>query len=212
MASQTHPCPSSPTTSSTLAVEFTSYVSSNLHVGYGVDGQEDKFLPPAKLPLYWSWGKVQEVLTYHNIVVSVNAIRQHYLRVFSILVYMNAVNFLEAAFMHHGFDDGKFPVEECPWPSSPLFSDFWTRFAPHQWMFFPLELHPNRLLGTRLPPNRILPWRKEKIFGGDTSTVYKIVVHDSCNMVHQSRQVCTMSFIKLLMSCSLIFFCQELSL
>lgn len=125
--------------------------------GLNGHGKRVPWVPLEKLCVYWDGERVAEVLSHIIPAPPMKAIREQYLRVFTILVLLNKVNFINE-FTSHGLNDEYWPRSGVysGWP--PTFSEFFEDFQAMQWKFFPLEFNRHNLIDRRIPADRILPF------------------------------------------------------
>lgn len=150
----------------------------------GVDGEIPNYIPLSELEKFWTRPKIVQVLraSPRPRMQSHETITKHFLRVFSLLVYIGCVNFLDS-FVEGELRDKKFPIEKIPpsWGESPPFHTLFNHVKESQWIFFPLTLDPHGLYNQTLSPRQILPIYEEKVIRkGDSATVCKIRTSEEC--------------------------------
>lgn len=128
----------------------------------GINGDRTKkasFVPFHALKAYWSPDRLEVVLSLLSPAPSIKAVRDRYLRVFTILVLLDEIELLES-FTSYGLEDTHWPrVEPFPqWPATTEFAQFFDEFKHHQWKYFPLDLDEDELIDRKLSPNHILPF------------------------------------------------------
>lgn len=143
---------------------FKEHVERNLETGHEAQGSQAKFATIHCLTQYWTTAHVQEIVfDTGGLDCQVQDIRNRYLRIFSILVWMSMtgrsyVRYLKH-FVRNGRDDQILPFRERP-AFIPTTNDgeiFWPTFFKNQWMFCPVQLGPS-LFNRDLHPNQILPF------------------------------------------------------
>ncbi|KAK4140565.1 uncharacterized protein C8A04DRAFT_14814 [Dichotomopilus funicola] len=117
--------------------DFTDVVSRAMlnHIGRDAAGNETGYVP------------------FDNIL-------DHYLRIFSTLVYAgrHAVPYLHSLFISRGHTDAKLPwAKPPPSPDDNFFTESFRSISDHQWRFFPLDFQAGQLDDLHLEDRRILP-------------------------------------------------------
>ena len=140
--------------------EFRAYVQSNLQIGTDCEGKPKKYIRYDVLVSFWTREKVASVLQTElgeraNLIPR-DLLRSHYLRVFSILVYISSRNssFVDeiiGLYSAKVYDD-RLPSEE---PRERLSRDTWFSFDENQWAFCPIHLKLNGSLHQKLDPRTI---------------------------------------------------------
>lgn len=154
--------------------------------GRNGNGKPLPYAPYARLRGYWTPAKVDEVCNSYrpHLPSRYNAIKNHSLLIFSILVYISETHRFEA-FVTNGITDEWLPLTEVPSAlDAPIYEVLFRgsrKFLQEQWRFCPLLIDSARLLDRQLPPEQILPFANEELLkDGDWSQVYKIVVPSDC--------------------------------
>ncbi len=155
------------------------------HIGQDIAENTSRYVPRSALEEYWTILRIANVLraSRPTIAADVYAIQQRYLQIFSILVHIHRVHYLDE-FTSQSLDDPKLPLKQLPieWPDDFLHKELFETFAPHQWAFCPLEFESHQLDNRDLPSNLILPIdRFEMISQGDVAMVQKFIINDACN-------------------------------
>ncbi|KAF4460656.1 kinase domain-containing [Fusarium albosuccineum] len=149
---------------------------------FGQDGTGNKqqcYIPLPSLEQFWEHRNVGTILTQHNITQSHAIITESFLGVFSLLVYVDKVNLLDA-FVEHSLRDDCFPLTRRPpsWPDTPVYHELFEKIDKWQWIFFPVPFHQHKLHNQVLSPSHILPiCTTEHLKNGDTVQVHKIEVN-----------------------------------
>lgn len=143
---------------------FRVHIKEHLEHGYEAQGSPAKFASKYCLMKYWTVDLVKEIVfATEDIDYQIVEIREQYLRIFSILVWISTtgrsyVRYLKH-FVRNGRDDNSLPFTGRPdfFPNANDSEIFWTAFFENQWMFCPVQLGPNRLNNRNLHANQILP-------------------------------------------------------
>lgn len=146
--------------------------------------KEVPWVPYNSLRGYWDT-RVMDVLRPINPMPPATAIRNKYLRVFTILVLLDKLDYLEW-FTSYGLDDSQWPQTELyyRWPSTDAFVDFFKQFKDLQWKFFPLELHRDELIDREIPADRILPFETIRrmptsvISSSEDATTFEVTAYE----------------------------------
>lgn len=144
---------------------FKEHVDRNLERGHAAQGSAARFASFHCLTQYWTEAHVHDILfdtgDFHY---QIEDIREHYLRIFSILVWISMTGRSYVRYLKHfvqkGTGDSILPFRERPtlFPSTTDSEDFWTTFFKNQWMFCPVKLGPTKIYNRDLHPNQILPF------------------------------------------------------
>lgn len=144
---------------------FKEHVERNLETGHEAQGSPARFATIHCLAQYWTTTHVQEIVfDAEGLDYQVQDIRNQYLRILSILVWMSTTGRSYVRYLKHfvrsGRDDHILPFRERPAfiPSTNDGEIFWTTFFKSQWMFCPVQLGPPRMYNRDLHPNQILPF------------------------------------------------------
>lgn len=154
-------------------------------VGLDAFDNDTSFIPFEVLRDYWTKARVNTVLKAFrgNLTFNIENIRNHYIRIFSILVYCDAVSHLQE-FTRHNLNDAKLPLKQHPaeWPTGPIYARLFGKFSKHQWTFFPFIFSDAQLDDHCLDDDIVLPIEKvSQISQGDAAVVQMIKIDDSCN-------------------------------
>ncbi|KAI0450231.1 kinase-like domain-containing protein [Xylaria acuta] len=144
------------TSSPKLHRSFTTWVEQNYAMGLDGSGNRQQYIPYARLRQYADHQRVGTFLGTEDKEVDIRKLRDDYLLIFFILVYITGpgknwtVYFLE--FYHKAYDDSRLPLPKPPDKGSPPSHDSrspfphtsdgisaWQEFYKHQWRFFPLR-------------------------------------------------------------------------
>lgn len=178
--------------------DFVAFVLSKQNEYKGRDGRgiEQHYVPHDELLQYWTIGRIRDACGSYSEAITTrhHLIRDHYLRVFSTLVFIGKLSYLPA-FQRNSFKDEKFPDTTLPgsWEQSPTHRSMFDDFKRHQWIFFPVILDRDSLDDTWLPPERILPICFQTTIReqphSERAAITKVQFHSSCNsLVNVSRR------------------------
>lgn len=169
---------------------FVEFVQKKKHKykGRNGHGEEQHYLPRSELFAYWDISRIRSACESYSedITIRPSLVREHYLCIFSTLVYIGQLSFLPA-FKRFDLTDERFPDNTPPgvWENSPFYIPMFNIFQRNQWMFFPLKLDRDRLDDTSLPPERILPLCFEETIRSkmptDRASITKVCFHPSCD-------------------------------
>jgi len=167
---------------------FIDFITRSKQSGLDGDGLKAYFVASVDLAAYWSRQNIESVVhgLGQPIRVPVDVIEARYLRVFSLLVYVERASLLEE-FACRNLSDGLFPLCRFPptWPDdSPLHRDLYELIREHQWMFFPLVINQGSMCNRKLRTRHILPIvEREVIKDSPAVTITKIKVPWGCQRV-----------------------------
>ncbi|KAI2781031.1 hypothetical protein F4815DRAFT_467520 [Daldinia loculata] len=103
-------------------------------VGLDAFDNDTSFIPFEVLRDYWTKARVNTVLKAFrgSLTFNIENIRNHYIRIFSILVYCDAVSHLQE-FTRHNLNDAKLPLKQYPaeWPTGPIYARLFGKFSKH---------------------------------------------------------------------------------
>jgi len=169
------------------------------HMGSDIAGNQHGYVPFSKLNEYWGPVRIKRVLQAFtpHIVVDVDLIRGHYLRIFSTLVYtgIQATGSFTKLFVRLENSDEKFPLRAPPdsWPREKLYGDIFNEISSYQWQFFPISFTPHHLQDLHFDDQVILPiYLAIPIAHNISGMVERITIHDEYN--HLMPQVRTPEF------------------
>ncbi|KAK3331440.1 hypothetical protein B0H66DRAFT_467908, partial [Apodospora peruviana] len=176
-------------------LDFTTHVNELTHKYIGRDGNEEHkpYIPESALASYWTKLRVNEVCKAHtpHLTIKFDVVKKRCLRLFSILVYIDKVQYFED-FLEQKIWDGQLPIVPNNLPQTlkaPAYKDVLAELLQHQWLFCPLVLDYAMLTNLRLEPEHILPFYDvEKIKDGDATQVFKIKVNKECNNLEPDRK------------------------
>ncbi|KAK0644616.1 hypothetical protein B0T16DRAFT_392934 [Cercophora newfieldiana] len=175
-------------------IEFAEFVAEtgSSYTGHNIAGDPRTYVPWSLLRGYWSDVAIHRVLCAFvpRLVVNIDRVRTHYLRIFSTLVYAGqfATRHFEDLFVKLDLDDGWWPSRECPlsWlqqlDRKGFLKDFFAKISPHQWQFFPLPFTRHYLQRKSIYPEWILPIEAPRpIARARVSSVELITIHEEYN-------------------------------
>lgn len=151
----------------------------------GQDGtgcERPHYIPRHCLEEFWEAHSISAILRACSINKSQNVIFQSFLCTFSLLVYINKVDFL-GWLVERNLKDATFPLESRPsfWPDTPSYDKLFEAITEWQWIFFPVTLEQHELYNQVFSPQYIFPiCTEELIKAGDTIQVHKIETNPSC--------------------------------
>ncbi|KAG5768528.1 hypothetical protein H9Q72_003994 [Fusarium xylarioides] len=143
-----------------LEVEFRKWVENNARTGVNGFDKEEKYVSDTQLADYWSTTNLYEIISAIDppISVPVNTIRQMYLRIFSILVFIGKLGNI-SLFSKPGINDSKLPLG--PNHLLPEWHGCLDEFLVEQWQFCPWAFPEGESDERQLPARQILPIRYE---------------------------------------------------
>ncbi|KAI1470360.1 uncharacterized protein F4812DRAFT_449905 [Daldinia caldariorum] len=155
--------------------DFSRYIDKKQKRFIGLDASDNdtSFIPFYVLRDYWTKNRISSVLKASSgtrLTPNIDNIHNHYIRIFSILVY--------------DLNDAKLPLKQHPaeWSQSPIHKSLFDLVFKHQWIFFPLIFNDDHLDDHCLDDNVVLPIEKlTQISQGDAAIVQMIKIDDSCN-------------------------------
>ncbi|KAF5716911.1 serine threonine kinase [Fusarium mundagurra] len=143
-----------------LEVEFRQWVQNNARTGVNGFDKEEKYISDTQLADYWSPANLYEIISNTNPPISlpVDTIRQIYLRIFSILVFIGKLgNF--SLFSKRGYNDSSLPLGTNH--LLPEWHGCLDAFLDEQWQFCPWAFPERESDERQLPARQILPIRYE---------------------------------------------------
>lgn len=157
------------------------------HNGQDITGNTYAYIPQPVLEEYWTINRISKVLQAHipTIPANIRVLKQRYIQIFSILVYIDGVRHLDK-FTSQSLDDSRLPLKQLPteWPVDYHHKQLVDIFSREQWTFCPLEFTLYKLDNRDLPSDLVLPIeRLEVIQHGDISKVQKFIINDACNFL-----------------------------
>ncbi|KAH8894516.1 hypothetical protein GQ53DRAFT_857922 [Thozetella sp. PMI_491] len=162
----------------------------NSPLAYGASFGPMSYIPHVALQTYWKKTRIEEVSkAYRPLVpVKVDAVTDLFLRIFSILVYIDRVQYIPTFFKHQ-ISDAQLPITSIPEPlEAPVYKEVLSGIREHQWLFHPLVLNYALLTDISLEPQHILPFLdEEEITVGDAAHVHKIRVDEACNSLEGNQ-------------------------
>jgi hypothetical protein len=183
-------------------LDFVGWVEKNTRKGMDGKGNPADYVPEVLLKEYWSHETLDDVLkTYPSpIIVSIDDIRQRFLRIFSILWYISGTNDSKIVyikkFTERNLDDSNLPLlPESGIPevfdSSPDGRRTFRNFTDRQWLFVPVQLGPHKMQKKVLDVHAVLPVSDEGTLpqrGASSATIRKVTVHATGKL--QGPRVC----------------------
>lgn len=150
--------------------------------GLNGNGEIVPWVPYSSLREYWGPVRLEEVLCHLIPAPPISIVRDRYLRVFTILVLLNKVEYI-SQFTSHGLTDDYWPQSQAYWRWTPTFEPFFDAFLSKQWTFFPLDFHRHNLIDRHIPCDRILPFQSiEQLPAnankGEEVTVSKALIYE----------------------------------
>jgi hypothetical protein len=114
------------------------------------------------------------------------AIRENFLRLFSLLIWIGHLETIHESFMQHRLTDASFPLTDFPhhiWEHTDLRQELFEKILEEQWKFFPLVFDQRQLFNPALSSRHILPIRKiEQIQRGTEIVLDAIHVDPACTV------------------------------
>ncbi|QGI85876.1 uncharacterized protein FFB20_10578 [Fusarium fujikuroi] len=143
-----------------LEVEFRQWVEINARTGVNGFGEDKKYVSGTQLENYWSPTTLCEIISTIDppIAVSVDTIRQMYLRIFSILVFIGKLGNI-SLFSKPGINDSNLPLGTNH--LLPEWRGCLDEFLIQQWQFCPWAFPRLESDERQLPARQILPLRYE---------------------------------------------------
>lgn len=150
------------------------------YIGRNGKNEQKPYVPFCVLEDYWTESKIHDALKAARLFnFFPSSIRRRFLRVFSILVYTNNLNYFEY-FSDRRLDDNHFPLNEPP-NSGPTLGQLFGSINKWQWMFCPLIFDSELRDGPVLTCDHIIPVTgEEAISEGIEARVCSVVVDGSC--------------------------------
>ncbi|KAH6662626.1 hypothetical protein F5X68DRAFT_161634 [Plectosphaerella plurivora] len=137
----------------------------------------EHFIPLRELQRFWDDKTIQHVIGFSadykgSIVLRANAIKTQFLRIYSLLVFLERPEKIEL-FTSWDLNDEVFPLEKFPaqWAETPPNKDLFTLIYEYQWAYFPVIFEEDRLYSQVLPERMILPILHEEIIREGTDDV-----------------------------------------
>ncbi|KAL7627710.1 hypothetical protein AAE478_001904 [Parahypoxylon ruwenzoriense] len=157
------------------------------YVGKDMIDNSKPYIPHQALRAYWTKPRISQVQNAYNppLAFNIDSIRDHYIRIFSTLVYCREVGRLEE-FTKHSLHDDRLPLKGYPreWFRDPHSDSVFSKIFEHQWLFFPLIFTPTQLEDHHLDDKQVLPIIElSHITSGDAAIVQKITIDGSCNFL-----------------------------
>lgn len=132
--------------------------------------EDVSWVPFQRLKTYWN-SRLVDVLRPLSPPRPFKAIREKYLRVFTILVLLDKIEYIDS-FTSYGLDDSHWPQTnpDSRWLLTDAFRDFFEGFKNLQWTFFPLEISEDDLIDRVIPSECILPFETVRPVSRDVLT------------------------------------------
>ncbi|KAF5707991.1 serine threonine kinase [Fusarium mundagurra] len=173
---------------------FREYVKSKWLSGLDGEGKVVSYIPPCELVAYWTAERMNYILTSttNPIDATFETIRNGYLKVFSVLVFIGHCDKIPVICSNpKGLDDHNLPFTADAFEPKSKWSD---EFLEAQWMFCPFIFSRDRVYKRPLQPRTILPvtyhdYIKERRGGPDAAALRKVRIHDQCNFVVPKGQM-----------------------
>jgi hypothetical protein len=112
-------------------------------------------------------------------------IRENFLRLFSLLVWIGHLDTIHESFMQHRLTDASFPLTDFPrtWAKTDLRRELFAKILEAQWQFFPLVFDQRKLFNPELSLRHIIPISKiESIQRGTEIALDAIYVDPTCTV------------------------------
>lgn len=144
---------------------FKEHAVRSFRTGHEAQGSPARFATIHCLTQYWTTANIQKIVfNTEGLNCQVHDIRNRYLRIWSILVWISMTGRPYVQYVTHFVrsdkDDDILPLRERP-AFIPRTNDaeiFWTTFFKNQWKFCPVQLEHSRMYNRDLHPNQILPF------------------------------------------------------
>lgn len=178
------------------AQEFRTWAEHNMKQGINGLGNDAQYIPTRDLLEYWHpvggpdrISRILRALSSTPVHVPARDVANRYIRIFSTLVYITSsipnsrVSLIIRDFMRLETDDHLLPFNVEPEPFSHPHSGgphAWQEFEEAQYLFCPVSLLPNRMLGKELQERRVLPITFDERLSGEpgvTDVVKKYTLH-----------------------------------
>ncbi|OTA62684.1 kinase-like protein [Hypoxylon sp. EC38] len=166
------------------SMSFAKWTDNIKRSGEDGNGQPAEFVSPCDLTTHWSHKRIKELLKDYRVVgATVDTILCAYIRVFSILVFIDRLDYLPE-FMEYGLNDCSLPLTQRPfgWPENRQLDQVFEYFQEFQWKFCPFEVSRHSLVGQRLDTRHILPINSKKVIRKlrGESEVIRVDFHTDC--------------------------------
>ncbi|KAI8715915.1 Protein kinase domain-containing protein [Fusarium sp. LHS14.1] len=145
-------------------------------------GRESSYIPRQSLEAFWEACNINATLRAYAVNKPKDVIFQSFLCTFSLLVYINKVDYL-GWLVERNIKDATFPLETRPrsWPDDPPYLELFEAITKSQWIFFPVTFEQYGLYNQIFCPQHIFPiCTEELIKAGDIIQVHKIETNPSC--------------------------------
>ncbi|KAF2466682.1 kinase-like protein [Lindgomyces ingoldianus] len=161
---------------------------------FGTDGNGEvmRYVPYGDLKHYWSSERINSVLQSCTLPTSmVDDIYQRFLRIFSILVFIDRPQYLKV-FRRRGINDENLPFSGH-WPYRTNEGDDFQLalrdIYQNQWTFCPIEFGQKIMYKRKLETCQILPFVREQNLGaGGFAECYKVRIHSSHSIFQEPVQ------------------------
>lgn len=159
------PAPSQANFDTSPFTDFQAFIGENKQLGRTCEEKEAKYVSFSVLREYWTEEKIDQIFARCDISIIARVVRQHYLLVFSILVYISPVDGLHLLDQFRYIQANQTDDHTLPWLQCPehVFegthtSRIFESFSEHQWMFCPVTINQENLMSDRkLNPLHVLP-------------------------------------------------------
>ncbi|KAL2680434.1 hypothetical protein Neosp_008035 [[Neocosmospora] mangrovei] len=148
----------------------------------GTGRERPHYIPRYQLEAFWEAHNINAILRAYSVNKSKVVIFQSFLCTFSLLVYVNKVDYL-GWLVERDIKDATFPLETRPpsWPDTPPHLELFEAITKSQWIFFPVTFEQYGLYNQLFSPQHIFPiCTEELIKAGDIIQVHKIETNPSC--------------------------------
>ncbi|EEU42890.1 uncharacterized protein NECHADRAFT_84215 [Fusarium vanettenii 77-13-4] len=148
----------------------------------GTGSERPHYIPRYRLEAFWEARNIDAILRAYSVNKPKGVIFQSFLCTFSLLVYINKVDFLRWL-VERNIKDATFPLETHPpsWPDTPPYLELFEAITKSQWIFFPVTFEQHELYNQVFSPQHIFPiCTEELIKAGDIIQVHKIETNPSC--------------------------------
>lgn len=166
--------------------------------GTDANGEARRYVSHDDLKRYWTSELISSVLqscTHPSPIV--DAIEKSFLRIFSILVFIDRPQYLKV-FQRREITDANLPIPEH-WPyKTDEGNDFQLAlkdFYQNQWAFCPVELDNNIMYKRKLDNRQILPFMRER--DRSAPDVHKIIISSPHSSYKQPTQVNFIPFVNI---------------
>jgi len=172
---------------------------------FGTDGNGEatRYVPYGDLRRYWTSERIASVLQPCTVPsLMADDIYQRFLRIFSILVFIDRPKYL-GVFQKRAINDEYLPISEH-WPYKTDEGNDFQRvlndFYQNQWTFCPIEIGQKIMFKRKLDISQILPFVHEQNLReqnlGAGGQCYKVRIHSSHSISQEPVQASIIPYIK----------------